>query len=59
MAGLRMIAKMYGGIVINDKRFVWDYARDEAVPEAEMKPGSVRWVASEIAKQTTPKQEEV
>ena len=28
MAGLARIAKMYGSIVINDERFVWDYVLD-------------------------------
>ena len=44
MAGLARIAKMYGCMRINGKLFVWDYAADCAVPEAEMKPGSDRWL---------------
>lgn len=50
MAGLQRIAKQFGGIVINGKRFIWDYATDEAVPEADMPVGSERWRASERAR---------
>lgn len=48
--GLQRIAKAYGGIVINGQRFVWDYAADEAVPEAMMPEGSARWKQSERIK---------
>ena len=41
---------MYGGMEINGKKYVWDYARDEAVPEDEMPTGSERHRASEEAK---------
>lgn len=50
MAGLARIAKMYGGIKINGKDYVWDYAKDEAVPAEEMPVGSDRWKESEKAK---------
>ena len=50
MSGLRRIAKLYGGIVLGGKKYAWDYARDEAVPEAEMPFGSDRHRASERAK---------
>ena len=50
MAGLARIAKMYGGIVINGKKYVWDYVADKAVPESEMPFGSDRHKASEKAK---------
>ena len=50
MAGLRMIAKAYGGMTINGVKYVWDYAADEAVKESEMPPGGDRWKASERAK---------
>lgn len=50
MAGLQRICKMYGGMEINGKRFVWDYAENVAVPAAQMKPGSSRWKASEKAR---------
>ena len=36
MSGLARIAKMYGGMVINGKKYVWDYAQDKAVPKEEM-----------------------
>ena len=42
MAGLARICRMYGGMEINGKKYVWDYARDEAVPEDEMPNGSER-----------------
>lgn len=41
---------MYGAMMINGKRYVWDYALDKAVPEEEMRPGGDRWNASEKAK---------
>lgn len=50
MAGLRTIARAYGGIVINGVSFVWDYVADEAVRETEMPFGSERHKASERAK---------
>jgi len=50
MAGLARICKMYGSMEINGKKYVWDYARDEAVPEDEMPNGSERRRASEEAK---------
>jgi hypothetical protein len=50
VAGLRNIARAYGGMVINGVRFVWDYAADEAVRETEMPFGSERHKASERAK---------
>ena len=50
MAGLKRIAKMYGGVEINGVKFVYDYARDECVPESEMPPGSDRMKESERAK---------
>jgi hypothetical protein len=58
LSGLQKVAKLYGGLTANGKRCVWDYASDEAVPEAEMKPGSERWKASERAKWDTPAQHE-
>lgn len=50
MSGLRRIAKLYGGMVINGTRWVWDYAADEPVPETAMPVGSERWKASERIK---------
>jgi hypothetical protein len=41
---------MYGSMVVNGKKFVWDYVADVAVSEAEMPVGSERWKASEKAK---------
>jgi hypothetical protein len=32
MSGLARVAKLYGGIVINGQRFVWDYKKNKAVP---------------------------
>lgn len=50
MSGLRRIAKMYGGMIINGQRWAWDYAADEAVKAEEMPEGSERWKSSERAK---------
>jgi hypothetical protein len=36
MAGLQRICKLYGAMVIQGKRYVWDYARDIAVLESDM-----------------------
>ena len=47
MSGLARICKAYGSMVINGKKFVWDYVADAAVPEQEMPVGSDRWKASE------------
>jgi hypothetical protein len=59
MAGLRRICKMYGGIVIQGKRWVWDYARDIPVLESEMTKEQLR--ESERAKwsqiQSQPKEQ--
>ncbi len=57
MAGLRRIAKAYGGMVVNGVRYVWDYVADEPVRESEMPAGGERWKASERAKwaHLTPK----
>ena len=41
---------MYGGMEINGKMYLWDYAEDRAVPESEMPKGSGRWTQSERAK---------
>lgn len=50
MAGLARLAKAYGAIVINGKKFVLDYANDKAVPEEEMPLGSERHAMSEKVK---------
>jgi hypothetical protein len=46
MGGLNRICKMYGRMLIDGKYWVWDYVRDEAVPEAEMTEEQLR--ASEL-----------
>lgn len=50
MTGIARIAKMFGGITINGKKYVWDYAQNKAVPKEEMPPGSERHRLSERAK---------
>lgn len=50
MAGLKRIAKMYGGMVVQGVRYVYDYATDECVPESEIPVGGERWKASEKKK---------
>lgn len=47
MAGLKRIAKLFGGITVNGKKYVWDYAIDKAVPAEEMPLGSERHALSE------------
>ena len=47
MAGLARICKLYGAMVINGKRYVWDYAADRAVLEKTMPEGSERHKMSE------------
>ena len=47
MGGLAKIARAFGGITINGKKYVWDYVADKAVPEEEMPFGSERHAASE------------
>ena len=50
MAGLARIAKAYGSIIINGKKYLWDYVIDKAVPEDEMPFGSERHKKSELAR---------
>lgn len=50
MAGLARIAKMYGGMTVNGKKYLWDYAQNKAVPAEEMPLGSHRLILSEKAR---------
>lgn len=50
MGGLARVARMCGGIIVNGKKYVWDFARDEIVPKSEMQPGSERHALSERAR---------
>lgn len=50
MGGLARICKMYGEIVINGNKLVWDYVADKGVPVEDMPQGSERWKASERKK---------
>lgn len=50
LRGLEKVCRMYGRMKCGDTMMVWDYAAEMAVPEADMKPGSVKWQASERAK---------
>jgi len=50
MGGLARICKAYGAMVIQGVRYVWDYAKDEAVPEKDMPLGSELWLESERAR---------
>lgn len=34
--GLCMIARMYGGIIINGEKWIWDYAQNTAVKESDL-----------------------
>lgn len=36
MAGIARICKAYGGMVINGRRYLWDYAQDKAVLAEEL-----------------------
>jgi hypothetical protein len=49
-SGLQRICRGLGAIVIDGKKFVWDYVADKAVPEADMPFGSKRHAASERAR---------
>lgn len=49
-AGLQRVCKTYGSMVIQGKKYVWDYVADKAVPESEMPFGSDRHAASERAR---------
>jgi hypothetical protein len=48
MAGLRMIAKMYGGVVLNGVTMIYDEVRGDFYTEEEMTPE--RKMASEKKK---------
>jgi hypothetical protein len=48
--GWQRITKLYGAIVLNGERYVWDYHQDVGVHEREMPKGSKRWKLSEKAK---------
>ena len=50
MGGLARICKLYGRMEIQGVMYAWDYARDEALPERELKADRVRWEASEKAR---------
>lgn len=52
LSGLQKICKMYGAMQCGDTLFVWDYAKDVAVPRDKMKVGSKRWKESEKARWT-------
>jgi hypothetical protein len=48
--GLEKICKLYGKMKCGDTMMVWDYHRDKAVPESEIKDGSKNWRLNEKAK---------
>lgn len=53
--GMRMIAKMYGGIVFNGVKYIYDYAKDELIKESDLlamkkSEQNARKAASEKAK---------
>ena len=50
LSGLQKVCKMFGRVVVQGKVHLWDYAREEAVPAAQMKKGSARRAASEKAR---------
>lgn len=50
LRGLEKVCKLYGRMKCGDTMMVWDYARNVAVPESEMRLGSKRFTASEKAK---------
>jgi hypothetical protein len=50
MAGLARLCKMYGRMEVQGVMWAWDYARDEAVKESELKADRQRWEASERAR---------
>jgi hypothetical protein len=48
--GLEKICRLYGRMKCGDTMMVWDYTKEKAVPESELKTGSKQWRASEKAK---------
>lgn len=52
LSGLEKLCKFYGRMQCGDLLVVWDYARNIAVPESQMRLGTKRWKASEKAKYT-------
>ncbi len=53
MSGLERIAKLYGGIVINGQQFVWDYAKEKAVPMPIKKRRQVNGATKEKPEEPT------
>lgn len=50
MAGLRNICKQFGQMRIQGRLWVWDYVKDEPIPEQEMRKDPERRAASEKAR---------
>tara|TARA_R110000868_G_scaffold121256_1_gene321693 strand:+ start:224 stop:412 length:189 start_codon:yes stop_codon:yes gene_type:complete len=50
LRGLEKVCKMFGRMQMGDTMMAWDYAKNEAVPEKELKADKARWAASEKAK---------
>lgn len=50
LRGLEKLCKLYGRMKCGDVMMVWDYTREEAVPEREMLDDRERWSASEKIK---------
>lgn len=61
MAGLMRILKRHGAMTVSANgetiRYLWDYARDVPVTEAEMPEGSERWRESERVKWAAVKEQ--
>lgn len=50
LTGLQKLCKLYGRMKCGDVMWVWDYARNEAIIESELKADKERFKASEAAK---------
>jgi len=50
LTGLQRICRQFGSVKLNGVVHVWDYAKECAIPEAEMKADKERLEKSEQAK---------
>lgn len=50
LRGLEKICKCYGRMPCGDVLLAWDYARERAMPEKELRANRELWAASEKAR---------
>ena len=58
LRGLEKLCKLYGRFTCDGVIWAWDYARNVAVLEKDLKADKKRWAASEKARWTEPLPEE-